>query len=63
MTHNSVASRCHRWLAALLSFVIGLGPLATPSYAALTALADEPLNVRNASKPNIVLTIDDSTSM
>ncbi len=55
--------RSFRWLAGLLSFLIGLGPLATPSYAALTLLADEPLNVKNSSKPNIVLTVDDSTSM
>ena len=56
-------SRIHRLLAASLSLLVGLGPVVTPSYAALTALSDEPLNVKNSSKPNIVLTIDDSTSM
>ncbi len=56
-------SRHGRRLAALLAFLVGLGPLATPTYAALTLLADEPLNVKNSSKPNIVLTVDDSTSM
>ena len=50
-------------LAAALAILVGLGPVATPAYAALTALSDEPLNVKNSSKPNIVLTIDDSTSM
>jgi hypothetical protein len=29
----------------------------------LTPLADEPLNIKNQAKPNIVLTVDDSTSM
>jgi type IV pilus assembly protein PilY1 len=36
----------------------------TPSaFAAVTKLADEPLNVKNSAEPNIVLTLDDSTSM
>ncbi|HKW81792.1 MAG TPA: PilC/PilY family type IV pilus protein [Casimicrobiaceae bacterium] len=52
-----------RGLAALLSLLLGLGPLATPAYAGLTPLADEPLNIKNQAKPNIVLTVDDSTSM
>ena len=52
-----------RWLAALLSLLLGLGPLATPAYAGLTPLADEPINIKNQAKPNIVLTVDDSTSM
>src|SRR5512141_3397710 len=52
-----------RWLATLMALLTGLGPIATPSYAALTKLADEPLNVKNSAKPNIVLTADDSTSM
>src|SRR5206468_4279458 len=30
---------------------------------ALTLLADQPLSVQNQAKPNIMLTIDDSTSM
>ncbi len=52
-----------RFVAALLSALLSLGPVATPAYAAVTALADEPLAVRNQSKPNIMMTVDDSTSM
>jgi type IV pilus assembly protein PilY1 len=52
-----------RWLAGALAIMLGLGPLATPSYAALTLLADQPLSAQNQAKPNIVLTVDDSTSM
>ncbi len=37
--------------------------MATPGYAALTLLADQPLGVQNLAKPNIMLTVDDSTSM
>jgi hypothetical protein len=40
-----------------------LGPVATPAYAALTPLADQPLNISTSAKPNIVMTVDDSTSM
>ncbi|MEP7208797.1 MAG: hypothetical protein ABI920_17825, partial [Casimicrobiaceae bacterium] len=66
MNRDHRSDRLRRLLAAWLAAFIGLGPLATPAYAAafgITQLADEPLNVRNASKPNIVLTVDDSTSM
>ncbi|TMH37620.1 MAG: hypothetical protein E6H66_02040 [Betaproteobacteria bacterium] len=52
-----------RWLASVLAALVGLGPLATPGYAALTALGDQPLSVQNQAKPNIMLTVDDSTSM
>jgi type IV pilus assembly protein PilY1 len=52
-----------RWLAGVLAVILGLGPLATPSYAALTLLADQPLSAQSQAKPNIVLTVDDSTSM
>ena len=52
-----------RWLAGVLAVLLGLGPLATPSYAALTLLADQPLTAQSQAKPNIVLTVDDSTSM
>src|SRR5256886_9106185 len=52
-----------RWLAGVLAVLLGLGPLATPAYSALTPLADEPLAVKNSAKPAIVLTVDDSTSM
>jgi hypothetical protein len=63
MARSNSALRRKRWLAAVLAVLIGLGPLATPAYAAVTALADQPLNVQNGSKPNILLTVDDSTSM
>src|SRR2546426_457975 len=63
MTRTTRVRTCRRWVAGLLAVLIGLGPLATPSYAALTALADQPLSVQNQAKPNIVLTVDDSTSM
>ena len=52
-----------RCIASFLAVLIGLGPIATPAYAALTSLADEPLNIRNQAKPNIMLTVDDSSSM
>ncbi|HXX83797.1 MAG TPA: PilC/PilY family type IV pilus protein [Casimicrobiaceae bacterium] len=52
-----------RWLAGVMAVLVGLGPLATPGYAALTALGDQPLSVQNQAKPNIMLTVDDSTSM
>jgi len=52
-----------RWLAGVLAALIGLGPLMSPAYGAATPLGDEPLNTRNSAKPNIVLTVDDSTSM
>ena len=45
MTHPFSAVYCRRWLSGVLAVMIGLGPLATPTYAALTLLADEPLNV------------------
>jgi type IV pilus assembly protein PilY1 len=51
-----------RCLAGLLAFLIAFGPAANPVYAALTPLADEPLNT-TSMKPNIVMTIDDSSSM
>ena len=52
-----------RFIAGLLSALLSLGPVATPAYAAVTSLADEPLATRNQSKPNILMTVDDSTSM
>jgi hypothetical protein len=63
MAYHSMPPLLRRWLAGVLAAQLGLGPLATPAYAALTPLADEPLAVRNSAKPNIVLTVDDSTSM
>ena len=63
MTPRSAPSPFRRWLAALLSLLMGLGPIATPAYGAITLLADQPLNITIQAKPNIVLTVDDSTSM
>ncbi len=63
MRYQPVPPLVRRWLAALLSLLLGLGPLATPAYAGLTPLADEPINIKNQAKPNIILTVDDSTSM
>ena len=63
MRYQPVPPLVRRWLAALLSMLLGLGPLATPAYAGLTPLADEPINIKNQAKPNIILTVDDSTSM
>src|SRR5205814_5656234 len=63
MTHPFSAVSRRRWISGVLAVMIGLGPLASPTYAALTLLADEPLNVQNKAQPNVMLTIDDSTSM
>ena len=63
MAKNPMYPLLRRSLASVLAVLIGLGPLATPGYAAITQLADEPLNVKNQAKPNVVLTVDDSTSM
>jgi type IV pilus assembly protein PilY1 len=63
MLYQPVPPLVRRWISALLALMLGLGPLATPAYAGLTPLADEPLNIKNQAKPNIVLTVDDSTSM
>ena len=52
-----------RLLAATLAWLVGFGPMTPSAFAALTKLADEPLNVKNSAEPNIVLTLDDSTSM
>jgi hypothetical protein len=63
MTQPARIPQYRRLLAGVLAGLLGLGPLATPSYAALTSLADQPLNAQSQAKPNIVLTVDDSTSM
>jgi type IV pilus assembly protein PilY1 len=63
MTQAAHIPQYRRWLAGVLAVILGLGPLASPSYAALTLLADSPLSAQNQSKPNVVLTVDDSTSM
>ena len=63
MAKGITVPQYRRWIAGFLAAMIGLGPMATPGYAALTLLGDQPLSVQNQSKPNIMLTIDDSTSM
>src|ERR1700682_5296543 len=63
VTQSARIPQYPRWLAGVLAVILGLGPLASPSYAALTLLADQPLNAQNQAKPNIVLTVDDSSSM
>jgi type IV pilus assembly protein PilY1 len=51
-------------LAATLAFLVGFGPMSPiTAYAATAALADSPINVNIKAKPNIVYTMDDSTSM
>ena len=62
MTTRTAHSPFRRALAALLTGLIGIGPL-SPAYGALTPLADQPLNINISAKPNIALTVDDSTSM
>src|SRR6266498_1972849 len=63
MADNPLPPLLRRWLAGVLAVLIGLGPLATPAYSALIPLADEPLNAKTSAHPNIILTVDDSTSM
>ncbi|HTS23782.1 MAG TPA: PilC/PilY family type IV pilus protein [Casimicrobiaceae bacterium] len=60
---RNLPPKLRRCLAGVLAALIGLGPLATPAYAQLVPLADQPLNVKNSAHPNIILTVDDSTSM
>ena len=64
MAHPLSHQPFRRGLAALLSALIAFGPLLTPAYAAgLIPLANEPIGIQNNAPPNIVLTIDDSSSM
>ena len=63
MPYQPVPPLVRRWLAACFRCCWASGPLATPAYAGLTPLADEPINIKNQAKPNIILTVDDSTSM
>ena len=62
MSHFAIPPLLRRWIAGVLAALIGLGPMLS-AYAAVTPLADEPLNTKNSARPNIVLTVDDSTSM
>ncbi len=56
-----------RLIAGVLAALMGIFPIMTPVYAASysvpTLLADTPINTKNQAKPNIILTVDDSTSM
>jgi len=52
-----------RTLAGFLAFLIGFGPLTPLAIAAETPLADAPISVSIKAHPNIVFTMDDSTSM
>ncbi|HVE50633.1 MAG TPA: PilC/PilY family type IV pilus protein [Casimicrobiaceae bacterium] len=47
----------------MLSLHLAVGPLATTAYAAPTPLADEPIGFAPSAPPNLMLTVDDSTSM
>ncbi len=63
MTQAARIPQYRRLIAGVLAVLLGLGPLATPAYAAVTALSDQPLNAQSQAKPDIMLTVDDSTSM
>jgi type IV pilus assembly protein PilY1 len=63
MARNFRNSTFGRSLAAGLAALIGLGPMLTPAYAQLTTLADQPFGAQARAKPNIMLTVDDSSSM
>jgi hypothetical protein len=52
-----------RALSGVLAFLVGFGPISPLAFAATTPLADGPINVNNQAKPNVLFTIDDSTSM
>ena len=51
-----------RALSGVLAVLVGFGPISPLAFAA-TPLADGPINVNIPAKPNIVFTMDDSTSM
>ena len=52
-----------RALSGILALLVGFGPITPLAWAAATPLADGPINVNIQAKPNIVFTLDDSTSM
>ena len=52
-----------RALAGTMAFLIAFGPIAPMAAYAATPLAEAPINVSIKAKPNIVFTLDDSTSM
>jgi hypothetical protein len=52
-----------RFVAALLSALMSLGPVATPAYAAGDRARRRAARRAQPVKPNILMTVDDSTSM
>ena len=60
--NNTRPQRWKRVLAHLLTLQMALAPL-EPALAQATKLADEPIGYSPSAPPNIVLTVDDSTSM
>jgi len=52
-----------RALSGVLALLVGFGPISPLAWAAATPLADGPINVNIQAKPNVVFTLDDSTSM
>ncbi len=56
-------SLARRLTSGALAFLIGFGPMTPLALAAPTPLADGPINVSIRAHPNIVFTLDDSTSM
>ena len=61
--HATALRPIRRALAGLLAFLTGFGPLTPLALAAETPLADAPISVSIKAHPNIVFTLDDSTSM
>lgn len=56
-------SLARRLTSGALAFLIGFGPMTPLALAAPTKLADGPINININAHPNIVFTLDDSTSM
>ena len=46
-----------------MALLLAAGPIGTPAFAAVTLLADEPIAFVPRAEPNVVMTVDDSTSM
>lgn len=64
--NNKMSSTPPLWRRALATFMallLAAGPLSSPAYAAATLLADEPIAFVPRAEPNVVMTVDDSTSM
>ena len=52
-----------RAVASFMALLLAAGPIGTPAFAAVTLLADEPIAFVPRAEPNVVMTVDDSTSM